>query len=138
MTKAEAGQKATNERDHDRSFRPDVEGLRAVAVGAVVLFHAGVPGFGGGYVGVDVFFVISGFVITRLLFRMVEKSGRPRFAEFYARRARRILPAAALVALLASFAAYKWLGFIRGNETADDVADHGKCRFAITENVGSA
>jgi peptidoglycan/LPS O-acetylase OafA/YrhL len=111
---------SADERDHDRSFRPDVEGLRAVAVCVVVLFHAGVPSFGGGYVGVDVFFVISGFVITKLLLRQVEKSGRPRFGEFYARRARRILPAAALVALFAVFASYKWLGFIRGNETADD------------------
>src|ERR1017187_1261416 len=120
MAEAELAEEAADKQDYDRSFRPDVEGLRAVAVGVVVLFHAGVPGFGGGYVGVDIFFVISGFVITKLLLRMVEKSGRPRFGEFYARRARRILPAAALVALIAVFAAYKWLGFIRGNETADD------------------
>ena len=53
-------------------FRPDIEGLRAVAVLAVVLFHADVPGLGGGYVGVDVFFVISGFLITGLLWREVE------------------------------------------------------------------
>ena len=70
----------------DRDFRPDVEGLRAVAVATVVLFHAGVPGFSGGYVGVDVFFVISGFVITKLLLRQVERRGRPVFSEFYARR----------------------------------------------------
>ena len=53
----------------DRRFRPDVEGLRAIAIALVVLFHAGVPGLTGGFVGVDVFFVISGFVITGLLLR---------------------------------------------------------------------
>ena len=57
-------------------FRPDVEGLRAVAVGAVLLYHAGVPFAPGGYVGVDVFFVISGFLITGLLVRELEKTGR--------------------------------------------------------------
>jgi peptidoglycan/LPS O-acetylase OafA/YrhL len=106
--------------DHDRSFRPDVQGLRAVAVAVVVLYHVGMPGVDGGYVGVDVFFVISGFVITKLLLRQSESTGRPRFAEFYARRARRILPAAGLVALVALFATYKWLGFIQGNDVADD------------------
>jgi peptidoglycan/LPS O-acetylase OafA/YrhL len=106
--------------DHDRNFRPDVQGLRAVAVAVVVLYHVGVPGIGGGYVGVDVFFVISGFVITKLLLRQSERTGRPRFAEFYARRARRILPAAGLVALVALFATYKWLGFIQGDYVASD------------------
>ena len=53
----------------DRAFRPDVQGLRAVAILLVVLYHAGVPGLTGGYVGVDVFFVISGFVITGVLLR---------------------------------------------------------------------
>src|SRR6188508_695950 len=51
------------------AYRRDIEGLRAVAVAAVVLFHAGVPGVGGGYIGVDVFFVISGFLITSLMLR---------------------------------------------------------------------
>ncbi len=104
----------------DRAFRPDVEGLRAVAVGLVVIFHAGIPWFGGGYIGVDVFFVISGFVITKLLLRKVESSGRPYFAEFYARRSRRILPAAGLVVILTVFGTYRWLGFIRGDEVAND------------------
>jgi len=106
--------------DPDRSFRPDVEGLRAVAVCLVVLFHAGVPGLGGGYVGVDVFFVISGFVITRVLLKRIGSSGRPYFGEFYARRSRRILPAAGLVVLVTVFATYRWLGFIRGDEVAND------------------
>ena len=80
-------------------FRPDIEGLRAVAVVAVVLFHIGVPGFGGGFTGVDVFFVISGFLITGLLIREVDSSGRIGLAAFYARRLRRLLPAALLVIL---------------------------------------
>jgi hypothetical protein len=63
--------------DHEprRAFRPDIEGLRAVAVLAVVFYHAGVPGLPGGFVGVDVFFVVSGFLITNLLWREVVTTG---------------------------------------------------------------
>jgi hypothetical protein len=64
-----------NPKPPKEGFRPDVEGLRAVAVGAVLLYHAGVPFAPGGYVGVDVFFVISGFLITGLLLRELEKTG---------------------------------------------------------------
>ena len=77
-------------------FRADLEGLRAVAVVLVLLFHADAPGFAGGYVGVDVFFVLSGFLITGLLVRELSETGRISFADFYARRARRLLPAAAV------------------------------------------
>src|SRR5579875_2799998 len=76
------------------SFRPDIQGLRAVAVLLVIADHAGIPGFGGGYVGVDVLFVISGYVITRLLLRETDKGLRRGLADFYARRVRRIVPAA--------------------------------------------
>lgn len=113
-----AGERAA---DGDRRFRPDVEGLRAVAVATVVLYHAHIPGVRGGFVGVDVFFVISGFVITRLLLGQVERAGRPDFLGFYARRARRILPAGALVALVAVLFSYRYLGFVRGNLMADDL-----------------
>jgi len=78
-------------------YRPDIQGLRAVAVLAVLGYHAGLPMFGGGYLGVDVFFVISGFLIGGHLLREVQTTGRLRFAAFYARRARRILPAALTV-----------------------------------------
>ncbi len=78
-------------------FRPDLEGLRAVAVMLVLLYHAAVPGFRGGFVGVDVFFVLSGFLITGLLLREHARTGTIALAAFYARRARRLLPAAALV-----------------------------------------
>src|SRR5580658_5898351 len=103
----------------DRKFRPDVEGLRAVAVVLVVLFHAGVPGLTGGYVGVDVFFVLSGFVITGLLLREQQGSGRTSLISFYGRRSRRILPAATLVIIATVLASYHWLGFLIGNSTAD-------------------
>lgn len=102
-------------------FRPDIEGLRAVAVVLVVLFHAGVPGIAGGYIGVDVFFVISGFLITSLLLREVRETGGLSLIDFYARRARRILPAAALVLVATLLAGYHWLGFLRGDEIAEDV-----------------
>jgi len=69
------------------SYRPEIDGLRAVAVMAVVLFHAGAAGFDGGYVGVDVFFVISGYLITR----NISGSGAGfSFREFYFRRIRRL------------------------------------------------
>ncbi len=74
-------------------FRTDIEGLRAIAVGAVLLFHAGLSFAGGGYVGVDVFFVISGFLITNLLLKEIERSGTVQLTRFYARRIRRLLPA---------------------------------------------
>jgi peptidoglycan/LPS O-acetylase OafA/YrhL len=81
-------------------FRPDIEGLRAVAVLAVVLFHADVPGLGGGYVGVDVFFVISGFLITGLLWREASATGSVGLRRFYGARARRLLPASATVGVI--------------------------------------
>jgi peptidoglycan/LPS O-acetylase OafA/YrhL len=104
----------------DRGYRPDVEGLRAVAVLVVVLYHANTPGLTGGYVGVDVFFVISGFVITGLLLRERRSTGRTSIAHFYARRIRRILPAATFVIVTTVAVTYPFLGVITGNNTADD------------------
>ena len=78
------------------TYRADIDGLRAIAVLSVVLFHAGVEAFGGGFVGVDIFFVISGYLITTIIHREVEE-GRFSIARFYERRFRRILPAAAVM-----------------------------------------
>ncbi|OBF24304.1 acyltransferase [Mycobacterium kubicae] len=86
-------------------FRPDIEGLRAVAVLAVVLYHARIPGITGGYIGVDVFFVISGFLITGLLWREVTTTNTVRLDRFYAARARRLLPAAATVGVVTAIGA---------------------------------
>lgn len=75
------------------TYRPDVEGLRAVAISLVVAAHAKVPFLSGGFIGVDVFFVLSGFLITSLLLREWQLRGRIDFVEFYARRIRRLSPA---------------------------------------------
>ena len=104
----------------DRRFRPDVQGLRAVAVVLVVLFHAHVPTLTGGYVGVDVFFVISGFVITGVLLRERASTGSNSIVAFYGRRARRIIPAATLVIITAVIASYVVLGPLSGGQTAGD------------------
>ena len=81
-------------------FRPDIEGLRALAVILVVLYHMDLPAFSGGSVGIDVFFVVSGYLITGLLYRELAETGRVRLTRFYARRLRRLLPASALVAFV--------------------------------------
>ena len=104
----------------DRKFRPDVQGLRAVAILLVVLFHAGVPGLTGGYVGVDVFFVISGFVITGVLLRERSSTGTNSLLAFYGRRARRIIPAATLVIIVTVLAAHWYLDSLSANQTAAD------------------
>jgi peptidoglycan/LPS O-acetylase OafA/YrhL len=83
-------------------YRRDIDGLRGVAVALVVLFHSHIPGFGGGYVGVDVFFVISGYLITLLLIGSSARPLRSWLADFYLRRGRRILPALLLVSLIAA------------------------------------
>jgi len=105
-----------------RGFRPDVEGLRAVAVALVVLYHGGVRRLTGGFVGVDVFFVISGFLITALLVREHRTTGRISFRRFYARRVRRILPLASVVLLATIGAAAVLLTPSRLNDIAHDGA----------------
>jgi peptidoglycan/LPS O-acetylase OafA/YrhL len=106
-------------------FRPDVEGLRAVAVGAVLLYHAGVPFAPGGYVGVDVFFVISGFLITGLLVRELEGTGTVSLARFYSRRAKRLLPLTVVV--LGVVVLLSWLLFdpVRMDEVSLGVVASG-------------
>ncbi len=122
MSQAVTGHKA-------KSFRPDIEGLRGIAVLLVVLFHAHFPHVNGGYIGVDVFFVISGYLISGLLMKEMESTGRISFLQFYARRGRRLLPAAALV-LLATLAA----GFF----TLAPVEQRSLAKTAITTSLYSS
>lgn len=104
----------------DRAFRPDIEGLRAIAVVLVLLNHAGWALFGGGFIGVDVFFVLSGFLITGLLIREVGKTGTVSLPQFFARRARRLLPASTIVLVFTVVASYAFLGYHRANPIAMD------------------
>ncbi len=111
------GSGAPAEKQH---YRPDIQGLRAVAVGLVVADHVfGWPA--GGFIGVDVFFVISGFLITSLLVRERSRTGRISFRAFYARRARRLLPAALVALGGTTLAAYLVLLGGRFQETVNDV-----------------
>ena len=80
-----------------KGYRPDIEGMRAIAILLVLLYHAGLPFLPGGFIGVDVFFVISGFLITGLLIRELETHGKVSLSRFYARRAKRLLPATGVV-----------------------------------------
>jgi peptidoglycan/LPS O-acetylase OafA/YrhL len=100
----------TDDRARAGGFRPDIEGLRGIAVLLVVAYHAGIARVSGGFAGVDVFFVLSGYLITDILVREVASTGRIDYARFYARRARRLLPAATLTLLVVLAAATLLLG----------------------------
>jgi peptidoglycan/LPS O-acetylase OafA/YrhL len=106
----------------DHGFRPDIEGLRAVAVIAVILFHARLLGVHGGFVGVDVFFVLSGFLITRLILGELVATGRLRLRTFWGRRARRLLAASALVLVVTAIASHVILPPLNQGTVAVDVA----------------
>jgi peptidoglycan/LPS O-acetylase OafA/YrhL len=118
-----------------RGFRPDIEGLRAVAVVAVVLYHAGIPGTAGGFIGVDVFFVISGFLITGLLWREISTANTVALGHFYGARARRLLPAAATVAVITAIGAAIVLPPLQARSVfVDGIASAlyvGNYRFAV-------
>jgi len=104
-------------------FRADVEGMRAVAITLVVLYHAGLAPITGGYVGVDVFFVISGFVITMTLGRELARRGTISIPGFYARRVTRLLPAATAVIVATLVASWLWMPpIVVGDIALDAVA----------------
>lgn len=90
------------------NYRREIDGLRAVAVLPVILFHGGIAGFGGGFVGVDIFFVLSGYLITSLLIEDL-RLGRFSIVRFYERRARRILPALFLIMAVSGLFAWAWM-----------------------------
>ena len=114
--------------------RRDIQGLRAVAILAVVAYHAGLP-VPGGYVGVDVFFVISGYLITQLLYDELSSGRRLSFANFYARRARRLLPSAVLVIVVTVVASVAVLGPLEAKAVGKDAVACalyvGNYRFAL-------
>ena len=101
-------------------YRREIDGLRAVAVLPVIFFHAGLSVFSGGYVGVDIFFVISGYLITSILIRELEQ-GDFSIARFYERRARRILPALFTVMLACIPFAYLWMLPLQMKEFAQSI-----------------
>ena len=104
-----------------RTFLPEVQALRAVAVMLVVVYHLWPTRLHGGFVGVDVFFVISGFLITSHLHREVTRTGTVSLRGFYARRARRLLPAAMLVLLVSAAATTLFLPATRWADSARDL-----------------
>ena len=94
------------------NYRPEIDGLRALAVIAVILYHAQITLFGyepfkGGFIGVDIFFVISGYLITSIILKELVSTGNFSFKNFYERRIRRILPALLFVMLASLFFAWK-------------------------------
>jgi peptidoglycan/LPS O-acetylase OafA/YrhL len=99
-------------------YRPEIDGLRAIAVGAVILYHAQIPILGhqlfkGGFIGVDIFFVISGYLITSIILKELITTGTFSFKHFYERRVRRILPVLLFVMLLSL--PFAWMGMLPNN-----------------------
>jgi peptidoglycan/LPS O-acetylase OafA/YrhL len=103
------------------AFRGDIQGLRAVAVVLVMLWHAGLSVLPGGFVGVDVFFVISGFLMTGLLYREASADGNISLPHFYARRARRLLPASALLIIFVAVSTRVFLPPVRWASIGKDL-----------------
>ena len=106
--------------DSRRGFRDDIQGMRALAVLGILVFHAGLAPYSGGFVTLDVFFVLSGFLITTLLLREVARSGTIDLVAFYVRRARRILPAATAAIAGTVVASWLWLNPIDARDAAAD------------------
>ena len=120
LTRPDLAPPRTRRQRRDR-FRGDIEGLRAVAVVLVVAFHAGVGVVGGGFVGVDVFFVLSGFLITGLLVDEIARTGSISIGDFYARRVRRLLPLSTLVLAATAVATYVLVPPIDREGVAGDI-----------------
>ena len=118
-------------------YRPALDSVRALAVVVVVLFHAEVAGFGGGFLGVSVFFTLSGYLITSLLVAEHERSGAVDIGAFYARRVRRLAPAALICVALVLAAGGWWSASQRASLPLDAVAALGHVanwRFALSDH----
>ena len=118
-------------RDRSTTFRRDIEGLRGIAVLLVVLFHCELSGLSGGFIGVDVFFVLSGFLITGLLVGEVRKTEKLDLVQFYARRVRRLLPAFALTVLATLLAG----AFFMAPHELDWAAHAGRAAALYISNI---
>jgi peptidoglycan/LPS O-acetylase OafA/YrhL len=120
-----------------RGFRDDIQGMRALAVLGILVYHLGLSPYGGGFVTLDVFFVLSGFLITTLLLREIERTGRVDLVGFYVRRARRILPAATVAIIGTVVASYLWINPLDARDTAVDAIwaslFGANVRFALDE-----
>ena len=108
------------------NYRPEVDGLRAIAVGAVIFYHAqisflGYEPFSGGFIGVDIFFVISGYLITSIILKELLTTGSFSFKYFYERRIRRILPVLLLVMLASLPIAYQYIQPYEINEYSKSI-----------------
>ncbi len=115
------------------TYRPEIDGLRAVAILLVVFYHAGVPGFGGGFVGVDVFFVISGYLITGLLATELDARGSISFAAFFERRIRRLAPTLVLVLTVTLLLGWRYLSPIGGEQQG--LAKSAIATVSIVSNI---
>ena len=112
---------APSETGGTTAYRPDIEGMRALAVLLVMAYHAGLPPVGG-FLGVDVFFVLSGFLITGILIGELDRTGRISWGRFLARRARRLLPAAVLVLLVTAALSWFLVPGLRRHAVGTDIA----------------
>ncbi|MEL6554414.1 MAG: acyltransferase family protein [Cyanobacteria bacterium J06621_11] len=125
-------------------FRADIEGLRAIAILLVLAYHAKVPGFEGGYIGVDIFFVLSGYLITWLLINEAQKTGTINLTRFYARRARRLLPAllVVLVAIVGIstfiYAPFEQLSFARTALATASYLSNAYFAYTAVDYLGAA
>lgn len=116
-------EQSQGEVDPTRNFllrRRDIQGIRAFAVLLVLAYHARLPGFSGGYIGVDIFFVVSGFLITSLLIREHQTENKISLRRFYARRIRRLLPASLTAVIVTLIASRIWLEPLRLNDLSQD------------------
>lgn len=102
-------------------FKPEIQALRALAVILVVLYHLSFAGLSGGYVGVDIFFVVSGYLITAHLLREAQRSGTISLPRFWARRIRRLLPASLTVLAASAIAAMVWVPKAQWQQTAQEI-----------------